>query len=69
VTAAQGPATRAARTRGGILVVTEAFGGQVGAAALPSYRLNGSLSAVSPSVKSNPSEVCWAAVSKDGRFA
>jgi 6-phosphogluconolactonase len=53
----------------GILVVTEAFGGQVGAAAASSYRLNGSLSAVSPSVKSNRSEVCWAAVSKDGRFA
>jgi 6-phosphogluconolactonase len=33
-----------------------------------SYRLNGALSAVSPSVKSNRSEVCWAAVSKDGRF-
>ena len=53
----------------GILVVTEAFGGQVGAAAASSYRLNGSLSAVSPSVKSTRSEVCWAAVSKDGRFA
>jgi 6-phosphogluconolactonase (cycloisomerase 2 family) len=53
----------------GILFVTEAFGGQVGAAAASSYRLNGSLSAVSPSVKSSRSEVCWAAVSKDGRFA
>jgi len=53
----------------GILVVTEAFGGQVGAAAASSYRLNGSLSAVSPSVKSSRSEVCWAAVSRDGRFA
>ena len=52
----------------GTLVVTEAFGGQVGAAAASSYRLNGSLSTVSPSVKSNRSEVCWAAVSRDGRF-
>jgi 6-phosphogluconolactonase len=55
--------------RDGILVVTEAFGGQVGAAAASSYRLNGSLAAVSPSVKSSRSEVCWAAVSRDGRFA
>jgi 6-phosphogluconolactonase len=53
----------------GILVVTEAFGGQVGAAAASSYRLNGSFAAVSPSVKSSRSEVCWAAVSRDGRFA
>ena len=53
----------------GILVVTEAFGGQVGAAAASSYRLNGSLAPVSPSVQNTRSEVCWAAVSKDGRFA
>jgi 6-phosphogluconolactonase len=53
----------------GILVVTEAFGGQVGAAATSSYRLNGSVSPVSASVKNTRSEVCWAAVSKDGRFA
>ena len=53
----------------GVLVVTEAFGGQVGAAAASSYKLNGSLTPVSPSVKSTRSEVCWAAVSKDGRFA
>ena len=53
----------------GILVVTEAFGGQVGAAAASSYRLNGSLAPVSSSVKNTRSEVCWAAVSKDGQFA
>ena len=53
----------------GILVVTEAFGGQVGAAAASSYRLNGSLIPVSASVKNTRSEVCWAAVSRDGRFA
>jgi len=53
----------------GVLVVTEAFGGQVGAAAASSYRLNGSLSPVSASVQSTRSEVCWAAVSKDGQFA
>lgn len=54
---------------GGVLVVTEAFGGQVGAAAASSYRLNGSFLAVSPSVQNTRSEVCWAAVTKDGRFA
>jgi YVTN family beta-propeller protein len=51
----------------GIVVVTEAFGGQVGAAAASSYRLNGSLMPVSASVKNTRSEVCWAAVSKDSR--
>lgn len=53
----------------GVLVVTEAFGGQVGAAAASSYRLNGSLTPVSLSVRNTQSEVCWAAVSKDGQFA
>ena len=53
----------------GILVVTEAFGGHVGAAAASSYRFNGSLIPVSASVENTRSEVCWAAVSKDGRFA
>ncbi|MGE5274535.1 MAG: lactonase family protein [Verrucomicrobiota bacterium] len=56
-------------TADGTLVVTEAFGGEVGAAAASSYRLNGTLAPVSPSVKNSRSEVCWAAVSKDGRFA
>jgi 6-phosphogluconolactonase len=52
---------------GGALVVTEAFGGQVGAAAASSYRLDGSaLSTVSPSVPNTRSEVCWAVSSKDG---
>jgi 6-phosphogluconolactonase len=53
----------------GTLVVTEAFGGQAGAAAASSYRLNGAMEPVSASVKNTRSEVCWAAVSKDGRFA
>src|SRR5205085_615966 len=54
---------------GDVLVVTEAFGGQVGAAAASSYVLNGGLAPVSSSVQSSRSEVCWAAVTKDGRFA
>ncbi len=54
---------------GGSLVVTEAFGGEVGAAAASSYALEGDrLVPVSASVADTRSEVCWAAVSKDGRF-
>lgn len=55
---------------GDVLVVTEAFGGTVGAAAVSSYALDGrSLSTVSPSVGNTRSEVCWAIVSADGRHA
>jgi 6-phosphogluconolactonase (cycloisomerase 2 family) len=54
---------------GGSLVVTEAFGGEVGAAAASSYVLrDGSLEPVSASVADTRTEVCWAAVSKNGRF-
>ena len=54
---------------GGSLVVTEAFGGEVGSAAASSYSLDGAeLAPVSASVANTRSEVCWAAVSKDGRF-
>jgi 6-phosphogluconolactonase (cycloisomerase 2 family) len=51
--------------------VTEAFGGEVGAAAASSYALaeHGQLVPVSASVGDTRSEVCWAAVSKDGRYA
>jgi 6-phosphogluconolactonase len=52
------------------VVVTEAFGGEIGAAAASSYVLHepGLLVPVSPSVGGTRSEVCWAAVTKDGRF-
>jgi len=55
---------------GGTLVVTEAFGGEVGAAATSSYRLESgsALQPVSGSVPNTRSEVCWAVASKDGRF-
>src|SRR5262249_21710768 len=55
---------------GRTLVVTEAFGGDIGAAAASSYRLgpDAGPEAVSGSVRNTRSEVCWAAVSKDGRF-
>jgi len=55
---------------GDAIVVTEAFGGEVGAAAASSYSLgSGQLEPLSASVADTRSEVCWAAVTKDGRFA
>ena len=55
----------------GVLVVTEAFGGTIGAAAASSYRVDGGSGAVplSASVGSTRSEVCWAVVTKEGRHA
>jgi 6-phosphogluconolactonase (cycloisomerase 2 family) len=55
----------------GSVVVTEAFGGEIGKAAASSYALTGSgqLAPVSASVGDTRSEVCWAATTKDGRFA
>jgi 6-phosphogluconolactonase len=54
----------------GSVVVTEAFGGEVGKAAASSYTLTdpGRLAPVSASVADTRSEVCWAVTSKDGRF-
>jgi 6-phosphogluconolactonase len=57
-------------TSGGTLVVTEAFGAQKGAAAASSYALvEGSLQARSSSVGNGRSEICWAVVTPDDRFA
>jgi 6-phosphogluconolactonase (cycloisomerase 2 family) len=51
----------------GVLVVTEAFRAEKGAAAASSYRLsNGMISPVTASVGNGRSEICWAVVS--GRF-
>jgi len=57
-------------TDDGALVVTEAFGGDTGKAAACSYAIvaPGRLKPVSGSVSDTRSEVCWAAVTKDGRF-
>jgi 6-phosphogluconolactonase (cycloisomerase 2 family) len=54
----------------GTVIVTEAFGGEAGAAAASSYALSepGVLAPLSASVGDTRSEVCWAAVSRDGRF-
>jgi 6-phosphogluconolactonase (cycloisomerase 2 family) len=55
-------------TPDGGLVVTEAFGGAVGAAAASSYRFaDERVEPVSRSVPDTRSEVCWAVTSKDGR--
>jgi 6-phosphogluconolactonase len=57
-------------TDDGALIVTEAFGGEVGAAAASSYTLSApaELKPVSGSVADTRSEVCWAVVTRDGRF-
>jgi 6-phosphogluconolactonase len=56
-------------TRAGMLVVTEAAGGRIGAASASTYALAGpgSLSLVSGSVGNSRSEVCWAVISPDSR--
>jgi 6-phosphogluconolactonase (cycloisomerase 2 family) len=57
-------------TERGALVVTEAFGGAIGKAAASSYAVAGpgELRPISGSVGDSRSEVCWAAVTRDGRF-
>ena len=56
-------------TSAGVLIVTEAAGGKPGAASASSYALSqsGGLSLISGSVGDTRSEVCWAAISPDGR--
>jgi 6-phosphogluconolactonase (cycloisomerase 2 family) len=55
--------------RGG-LVVTEAFGAQVGKAAASSYVIsNDGVAPVSRSVGNGRSEICWATVTSDDRYA
>jgi 6-phosphogluconolactonase len=77
---ADGPSTIKARgetpygfdfTPEGSMIVTEAFGGASGAAAASSYTVAGQaeLTPVSGSVGDTRTEVCWAAVTKDGRYA
>jgi 6-phosphogluconolactonase len=54
----------------GTLVVTEAFGAEKGKAAASSYRLAGlAAEPVSRSLGNGRSEICWAVVTKDGRYA
>ena len=54
----------------GTLIVTEAFRAEEGAAAASSYRVDGtSITAVSRSIGNGRSEICWAVVTNDGRYA
>src|SRR5215217_2591848 len=57
-------------TSGGTLVVTEAFGAEKGAAAASSYTIeDGSLVVRTSSVGNGRSEICWAVITPDDRFA
>jgi 6-phosphogluconolactonase len=56
-------------TRHGSLVVTEAFGAQVGKAAASTYVVGDGVDPVSRSVGNGRSEICWAVVTKDDRYA
>jgi 6-phosphogluconolactonase (cycloisomerase 2 family) len=57
-------------TKGGGLVVAEAFGAQAGKAAASSYRISDAgVAPVSRSVGNGRSEICWAVVTSDGRYA
>jgi 6-phosphogluconolactonase len=55
----------------GTLVVTEAAGAQIGQASASSYALGGpaELRSLAGPVGNTRSEVCWAVVSRDGRYA
>jgi 6-phosphogluconolactonase len=54
----------------GTLVVTEAFGAKKGAAAASSYRVEGDMiRPATGSIGSGRSEICWAVISNDGRYA
>ena len=57
-------------TSGGTLVVTEAYRAETGAAAASSYTIvDGALVARTSSVGNGRSEICWAVVTPDDRFA
>jgi 6-phosphogluconolactonase (cycloisomerase 2 family) len=57
-------------THGGTLVVTEAFGAQTGRAAASSYTVQGkSITPVSHSIGNGRSEICWAVITPDDRYA
>ncbi|MGH9226402.1 MAG: lactonase family protein [Acidimicrobiales bacterium] len=57
-------------TSGGTLVVTEAFGAQKGAAAISSYSVEGAaVTPVTESAGNGRSEICWAVVAPDDRYA
>jgi 6-phosphogluconolactonase (cycloisomerase 2 family) len=53
------------------LIVSEAFGGAIGASAVSSYSIGptGILQAISPSVPTEQTAACWIAVTRNERFA
>jgi 6-phosphogluconolactonase len=55
----------------GHLIVSEAFGGAVGASAVSSYSVSpsGALGVISPSVADHQTAACWIAISPNGRVA
>lgn len=56
-------------SRGGDLVVSEAFGGAAGASALSSCDIAGNqLQAISPVVNTNQTAACWVVVTDNGRY-
>jgi 6-phosphogluconolactonase len=69
--ASQGPTPYGfAFTSGGALVVTEAFRAEKGAAAASSYAIvDGSFVPRTSSVGNGRSEICWAVITPDDRFA
>jgi 6-phosphogluconolactonase (cycloisomerase 2 family) len=68
--ASSGPTPYGFAFAGETLVVTEAFGAQVGKAAASSYRVfGGSLEPVTRSAGNGRSEICWAVTTPDGRWA
>lgn len=71
VTPSSGPTPYGfAFARDDTLVVTEAFGAEKGKAAASSYRIVGTaVEPLSRSVGNGRSEICWAVVTGDGRYA
>jgi 6-phosphogluconolactonase len=68
--ASSGPTPYGFAFAGDTLIVTQAFGAQVGKAAASSYRLSGrSIEPVTRSVGNGRSEICWAVTTPDGRWA
>lgn len=54
----------------GHLIVSEAFGGEPGASAVSSYKLDDrEVNVISPSVGTSQTAACWVVISKDGKFA
>ncbi len=54
----------------GTLVVTEAFRAEKGAAAASSYKATGdAITPVTASIGNGRSEICWAVITNDGRYA